>query len=410
LSEKLIIRNFGPIKGVELDLKKFNVIIGEQATGKSTIAKVLAVCRYFSFIVKTSFNSNNIHLDVLGDGAHFYEGLVSWGLLESCKNGSEIFYENENYSIDVKIEINISLPEFDSNGNQRVYKHVGTKINLKPLSEKFKGLLFELDKLKPNDKNELTNWNAPTSFFQNDVSKVMKNPFYIPTERGLQSLFSLGKNSIQNISDSLFNQFANLDLIARNFSEETSIEPLNITYKNVDGRGYIRQNKEDDFFSLYNGASGYKSTIPIVLVNKYYNEVRNKNKILLIEEPELNLFPIAQMHLINYLASDCVNTGNQILITTHSPYILMTMSNLMFAHNTGNMENKIHFEEIDKITPSKYWINPKEISAYMLHTDGTCENIIGKEGLIKTGKIDEVSKILNTEFNKVFDIELDIVK
>ena len=51
LKEKLIIQNFGPIKHIELDLGIVNVLIGEQATGKSTVAKLLAVCRYFSFII-----------------------------------------------------------------------------------------------------------------------------------------------------------------------------------------------------------------------------------------------------------------------------------------------------------------------------------------------------------------------
>ncbi len=401
MSEKLVIRNFGPIKEVELDLKKFNVIIGEQATGKSTIAKVLAVCRYFSFIVKTSFNSNNIDLNVVGDGSHFYEGLVSWGLLEFCKNGSEIFFQNVDYSIDVKINIDISIPSFDKNGNQFISKHIATKINLAPLSKKFQELLIELDKLKPNDKKELSNWNVPTSFFQNDVSNIMENPFYIPTERGLQSLFSLGKNSIQNISDSLFNQFANLDLIARKFSEETLIEPLNITYKNVDGRGYIKKNMEDEFFSLYNGASGYKSTIPIVLVNKYYKDIKKKTKTFLIEEPELNLFPIAQKELINYLVSESSNIGNQILITTHSPYTLTSLNNLMYAYNVA----KENFKDVDEIIPQQNWLNPNDVSCYLIK-DGKEVNIMDyEEGFISAEYLDEISNTLNTEYTKIGEIK-----
>ena len=53
--ERLVIMNFGPIKSVDLKLGKMTILIGEQATGKSTIAKVLSVCRYFSYIVNCSF-------------------------------------------------------------------------------------------------------------------------------------------------------------------------------------------------------------------------------------------------------------------------------------------------------------------------------------------------------------------
>ncbi|HRE63804.1 MAG TPA: AAA family ATPase, partial [Ferruginibacter sp.] len=81
MSEKLTIRNFGPIKNVELDFKKFNVIIGENATGKSTVAKVLAVCRYFSFIVKTQYGILDNFLEN-DDGEHFLEGLRLWGMQE----------------------------------------------------------------------------------------------------------------------------------------------------------------------------------------------------------------------------------------------------------------------------------------------------------------------------------------
>jgi predicted ATPase len=401
LSEKLIIRNFGPIKDVELDLKKFNVIIGEQATGKSTIAKVLAMCRYFSFIIKTEFSKDD--RKPINNGSHFFRGLAPWGLQESYKNNSEISYFNENYSFEIKFEIKKHLTEFDEKGNEINVQYLFTKSKITPISDKFKYLLDEFEKIKPKDESDLEKWHVPTSFFQNDVSKIMDNPFYIPTDRGLQSLFSLGKNSIQNISDSLFNQFANLDLIAKNFSEDTSIEPLNIVYKNIDGKGYIRKNNGGDYFSLYNGASGYKSTIPIVLVNKYYKDVRKKTKTFLIEEPELNLFPIAQKELINYLVSESANLGNQILLTTHSPYILTSLNNLMYAHEVG----KIYPDEAEKVIEKKYWLNPNDVSAYELKTDGTCEDIFNREeNLIGAEKIDEISNTLNEQFDALLNIEL----
>ena len=45
--EKLIIKNFGSIKKAEIDFNKINIFIGEQATGKSLIAKVLFFCKNF---------------------------------------------------------------------------------------------------------------------------------------------------------------------------------------------------------------------------------------------------------------------------------------------------------------------------------------------------------------------------
>ena len=39
--QKIEIRNFGPIKELNLDIKDFSIFIGPQASGKSTIAKTI---------------------------------------------------------------------------------------------------------------------------------------------------------------------------------------------------------------------------------------------------------------------------------------------------------------------------------------------------------------------------------
>lgn len=406
MGETLIIRNFGPIKDVELDLKRFNVIIGENATGKSTIAKVLAVCRYFSFVIKTQFGIEDVFKD--DDGGHFLDGLESWGINEFLTPKSEIDYINSDYSLSVSFKFNKPKIKDDEYG-PIWFQGVDTKLILKPLSVRFKNLLRELDKIKPDKDSLLKGWNVPTSFFQNDVTTVMENPFFVPTERGLQSIFSLGKNSIQNIADSLFNQLANLDLIAKNFKTETKIEPLDISYKNVDGKGYIKKEGKHEFLSLYNGASGYKSAIPVVLVIKYYNDIRKKHKTFIVEEPELNLFPTAQYSLVKFLIERISTSGNSLLMTTHSPYILTSINNLLQAHVTGS-KNK-NSTKVSKIINKKSWVNPEDISAYMLLPNGKCESIFdNKEKLIKAEMIDSVSTILNKEFDEILRIEFDIKK
>ncbi|MEP6951882.1 MAG: AAA family ATPase [Ginsengibacter sp.] len=403
MKEKLVIKNFGPIKAVELELGRFNVLIGENATGKSTVAKVLAVCRYFSYI------SDNNNLTFSKATSPFFTGLAGWGLEEFLKKDTSINYVCSDYTFTVRRK-NYSSVFKDENGkiisasdNNKVWQFSLTK-----KSTRFANLIKEFKKIQSNSIDKINNsgqsWTIPTTFLQNDVASLLDNPFYLPTERGLQSIFSLGKNSIQNISDSLFNQFAKLDLSARNFKNETLIEPLQISYKNIDGRGYIKKSSEVEFYSLFNGASGYKSAIPIVLVIKYYSEIRKKRKTFLLEEPESNLFPTAQDKLMQYLVDKTMNYGNSILVTTHSPYILTSLNNMMYAFQVGETRDK----KTENILPKKYWLNPNEVSVYMMLPNGKCESIIDKEGLIKAEKIDSISTILNRDFNAIMDIELNI--
>ena len=234
----------------------------------------------------------------------------------------------------------------------------------------------------------------------------MNNPFYIPTERGLQSIFSLGKSSIQNISDSLFNQFAKMDMFARNFKKETEIKPLNILYKNVNGQGFIKNERQIEFSSLYNGASGYQSTIPVVLAVKYYSENRQKKKTFIVEEPELNLFPKAQKKLMEFFVESINNNGHSFLLPTHSPYILSTLGNLIYAHKIGNLDNRKFSSDVNKNIPEKYWIDISDLSIYYLD-NGQAKNLINiEECLINLDDLDSVSEIVNKEFDELLNLEV----
>lgn len=391
MKEKLTIKNFGPIKDVELEIKQFSVLIGEQATGKSTIAKLLAVCRYFSYII----GDDNLPVDE----SPFLEGLHAWGLDEAFQKETLITYECEHYSLNIEYRPGQSF--FNGRGNEQGF----IKKELRPISLEFIDLMLELDKIRPNPMDLMNlpyGWTIPTSFFQNDVARVMHNPFYLSTERGLQSIFSIGKTSIQNISDSLFILLAKIDRIAKTFKDDTTIEPLGILYRNTEGKAQVRKQSDNTFYDLSKAASGYKSTIPIVLATKHYVEFRKRIKTFIIEEPELDLFPNAQQKLIQYLVERNINNGNSLFIETHSPYILASLNNLMYAFNVG----KIDFNGTSEIVDSKYWLDSEQVSAYILHPNGTCESIIDLESnLIKAEKIDEVSRLLNSQFDRLLNIE-----
>ena len=51
-------------------------------------------------------------------------------------------------------------------------------------------------------------------------------------------------------------------------------------------------------------------------------------------------------------------------------------------------------DKANKIIEKKYWINPDDVSAYMMLPNGECEDIFDREeSLIKAEKIDNVSRI-----------------
>ena len=402
MKERLVIKNFGPIKSMDLELGKMTILIGEQATGKSTIAKVLAVCRYFSFI--TNATNNLIHINNI----YFDNTLKEYGIHEYINDKSYVLYECLDYSLKITI-VHDNKFNTDLDKNISIPYLMFLPEILEEKSVVFKALMNEFRKINTQrpSGNILTqylrdNWNIPTSFLLNEVKDVMNNPFYFPTERGLQSIFSLGKDSIQNLSSLLFNQFSKLNEIAINYKNEFEIKPLGISYQNIHGFGYIKKEKESTFYALSTGASGYQSAIPIVLGIDYYTNVSNrKNRIFIVEEPELNLFPKAQKKLMEFFVENINNNGHSFLLPTHSPYFLSAINDLLMAYKKGQ-KNK---SEVEKIVNKESWLNPNDLSVYQLK-DGFAYDIFDKElNLIGENIIDEVSDEMNEEFEELLVIK-----
>jgi predicted ATP-dependent endonuclease of OLD family len=393
VGETLTIRNFGPIKDMTFEFGKVNVLIGEQATGKSTVVKVLAMCRYFSYITNFDYFEK--------EGTAFSWGLFSWGLDEYVEEETYIEYSCHHYNI-IGLAVKPTYdPWVEKEIQERTYE---IQIKYEAKSEEFKKLILDLKSI--NKESESFSFDEiPVTFFQNNVAPIMDYPIYLPVERGLQSLFSLGKSSIQNFSDALFQQLAKIDSAIRRFKDETEIQPLKVYYKNIEGRSYVRKVDSENYYSLSNGASGYQIAIPVVLIVKFYNQIKKKRKTFLIEEPELSIFPEAQQSLINFLIESVNVHHNSLWLTTHSPYTLSSINNLIYAFVAG----KVNAEATSKVIAPKYWLNPDDVSTYMLLPDGTCEDIFDrKEALIDTARIDSISAILNRKFDELIDIELSV--
>ena len=101
---------------------------------------------------------------------------------------------------------------------------------------------------------------------------------------------------------------------------------------------------------------------------------------------------------------------NQLIITTHSPYILSVFSNLLFASRVVE-KNPAAEAEVQEIIDKDCWLNPEEFSAYSLGNHSFpeemqyCESIFDdKMGNIKQNYLDTVSEILGAEFSQLYSI------
>jgi hypothetical protein len=126
-----------------------------------------------------------------------------------------------------------------------------------------------------------------------------------------------------------------------------------------------------------------KELAPLVLFLRYLVE---PNDWIIIDEPEMNLHPAVQVELIEFLGM-LVNAGLQVLITTHSPYIVDHLANLITA---AKHDNKDKIKELFYLEQTDAFVSQEQTSVYQFD-EGTTRNLIDEEGILDWSTFGDVS-------------------
>ncbi len=456
MQAQLHVKNFGPIKEVNLDLRNVNVFIGPQASGKSALAKIYTICKsplsFFEYY-DPIFNSSNSIDSKKEDAnvANFKETLDEYNIRSFLRNDtlidfdSELHhfrYENENIIYDRKFLERINLLDEKSKDIDLNYDYIKEhlvqfydsflffQLSLDTVLKEQNFALFDAEEFKEFiSKNILTadQLEAIIDKVKELETKLSTNKaLYIPSERSfipiiVGATLNLLNNNVPIPKHIL--QFGAEFEKAKDQDVDLNFLKNGLKYKYENGASIIYFNP-DQSIKLTEAASGLQSVIPLLLpiLSK-----RNKSKIehnsFVIEEPELNLFPKAQYELIKILEEgrfdtlfDIQDIGTIQTYTTHSPYILSAFNNLLYADKVKNLiQSKLYDtskdwgqsttsakELISKILPTT--IDATKFNAYQI-SDGSATSIFKSEtGLIDNNFIDESSDEMSDDFEALMEL------
>lgn len=446
-SARLIVKNFGPLKDVDIEVRDFLCLIGKQATGKSTIAKLIAIFEdenfseylflqnlmdygLYDFLNKESYISYKI--DENNESIFYFDFIYEKGkvklnnfktyythLFDDKKNnnGRQERIDNIEEISKHLLKLLVSLDDiFTAKKLNVIYNEFDSKI------EKYNSLLENVNsKLTQNELNDNTlNVVSEVNLLAKDFEKLLDDYYkkiiefikldslYIPSERNF--LHIIAENTLGLINNKIQIP-AHLLEIGQEYEKALNVVkeiPLSLidkkfTYKREGKTSYIFHNKNEKI-DLLQSASGLQSIIPIILLIEYSKTLKeNYHFNYVIEEPELNIYPLTQHQLIKYLVKNIFDfdTKNyqrkKIVITTHSPYILASINNLLLAFNKGQEKPK----ETQKIINKDSWINPNYFNAYELKNGKSYKIMNEKLGQIKSNMIDKVSDEFSDEFDKL---------
>lgn len=434
-NHKLIIQKLGPIEDCELTISSFMVLTGAQASGKSTIAKAI----FFFRTIK-----NDIFKLLKADDAGTMVGELAGLTVKNqlIKRLKDKFFSVFGSSWGMENEM---LMEYYFSDTCYVKVHLNEEIRYNTPNYLWIDLsepIIEFLKIKRRRSED-----SQISFDEKDRDlKELENLFndnyetvYIPAGRGLISIlcqqiayiYTVMEEEQKRTIDSCTRDYIERILKVRyllqegidglqllytrdkkngsekiiNLLKSRGKSVLNGDYKSYNGEERIElENNKKKYVKLNFASSGQQEAVWIINLLCYYT-IFGKKANFVIEEPESNLFPTAQEAMTELIALS-FNAGNSALVTTHSPYILGTLNNLLYASSVSR-KIKNSFEKVEQIIPSACWIDRNNFSAWFIRA-GRLENGMDTElGLIQNEKIDEISRCINENFDALFDLESD---
>lgn len=443
---KIRVQNFGPLREVELDIKDYGIFIGPQASGKSTIAKLIY---YFlslkedikQYIVEVIANGKKIiphnseinimkmhrakFVQLFGTTKHMTDFEISfiYNNDHAINLGLKDKYVKINYSEQFKQELKIIFKKANNyiniNNNSLTDKDIYTQVLLHKqfLSE----ITADINRLTGNDDSTVIYVPACRSLLAT-LSDYIYRLIHVPysseeTTIPDSTLDYSSKSFIDRIS-ALKEKFTqSLDDIIKDkrklSSQDTKIDSSSLDeikkliYLILKGEYRYSKNEERLYYNekqyvkLSLSSSGQQESVWILQLI-FSLVLENTQTTLLIEEPEAHLYPEAQRDIVSLISLFSNINNNKVIITTHSPYILTSINNLIYAQKVGVKKNK----EINDIISSKCWLDIDKINAYYVK-NGSIDSIIDTElKLIQAERIDGISNILNDQFDKLMNIDL----
>ena len=130
---------------------------------------------------------------------------------------------------------------------------------------------------------------------------------------------------------------------------------------------------------------------------------RARGRAVYIEEPEAHLFPSTQKLIIEFMAEAFRARSKKmcLVLTTHSPYILTSINNLLQAGQLYAGGSGKQVQRLTRIVPRTRAFMPGEVGFYALE-DGKAKSIVdGETGLIDADVIDQVSNDIAIQFDQL---------
>jgi len=411
---KIRIKNFGPIKeGYAendgwIDIKKVTVFIGNQGSGKSTVAKLIST---FSWMEKALVRGDYQpkwfeRKNKLKNQFLKYHRIENY--FRNTKGAeTEIYYkgdayhfkyENGNLTVIEVIDNKYPLPQIMYVPAERNFiGNVKTPKALKLTSDSLIEFVTEFDNAKNEIKGaiKLPINNVDIEYDKlNDIVNIKGKDYKVrltEASSGFQSLIPLY----------LVSWFLSNAVIGQN-QKGTINDPMSSEELARFRKGFA------DIWANQSLTDEQRRVALSVLSSRF-----NKTAFInIVEEPEQNLFPTSQWQMLKSLLEfNNLKEGNKLIMTTHSPYVINFLTLAVKGFFVGEKIKKANKQlelnsRLAEIVPLKSIVKSDDLVIYELDEEGKIIKLGDYKGLPSDDNyLNEKLAETNELFANLLDIE-----
>ncbi len=335
----LCIYHLGPLKEADIDLGRFNLIIGKQSSGKSCVLRTACFCAWVEKRISLAQSE-----EYFMQSGKFRDEMVHYHKMEGY------------FEVDTVISYETDCMKFKYDNKSEQFKFAWKKKRLTYKRPKISYVPSERNivSLLPNWKSQVSTYDCVLDFMNDwdharrylqhtkDILnlgmsyhyKQMSNEDKMLLRNKKELLLSNSSSGVQ----SLISLYVNLDYLADGvYSEEASLIPIRTQeqreliqrllkelYFKIDKHNEITE-KQDIVFSYANIDFHFENSLALEEFKETLNRyVFTQRSDVYLEEPEDNLFPPTQCQLMDWLIAFANRRKHvmSLFVTTHSPYIL----------------------------------------------------------------------------------------
>lgn len=422
--QKITIQEIGPLKNLSIDLKRINIFIGPQSCGKSTLAKIISFCQWIEKETVQRQDSDFLNSDFLNTTLLQFHNISDF-----VHENSYISYESDVISLEIKDYKDNKFQNISLSKRFGFADAVLSKTAYIPADRNivFVPGVFSMDMPKNYLRSFLFDWDKiRRKFGKSEPVKLLDiaESYYFNDSTGMDTLrMKNGKDlpmmqassGIQSVTP-LYLYLSYLTEWIYTHEEDLSVDKIRrikrgalAKFMNVDHSTMIALSKENEEDFINNIIDKIETRFPNIQphLRKFEEQVGKPHfSNIVIEEPEQNLFPTTQAYLIYDMLAMINHERDNIVITTHSPFILYAVNNCMLAYES---KDKIDSETANSLDfCEKSYLNPDGVAVWEIR-DGYIEDIDGNrnitiqnnQGLIGSNYFDRVMGNIMADYHNM---------